>query len=79
MMPVICSLKYLASTELHMVKFNPADFVANPGRPIPAAGWAAGFAFMPVEAVQLATYDPHTAYVFDGEEFSMLVRRRCWR
>jgi hypothetical protein len=72
--PVICSGRFLGTDMGRMAKFDAHTMLRNPRRPIPAPYFAAGFAFMPIAAVKICRYDPHTPMLFDGEELSYAVR-----
>lgn len=40
--------------------------------------WGAGLSFSKCHAERKATYDPHTPFIFDGEEFSRAIRFWTW-
>lgn len=42
------------------------------------AVWGAGLSFSKCHAERKAVYDPHTPFIFDGEEFSRAVRFWTW-
>ena len=42
------------------------------------AVWGAGLSFSKCHAERKAAYDPHTPFIFDGEEFSRAVRFWTW-
>ena len=42
------------------------------------AVWGAGLSFSKCHAERKAPYDPHTPFIFDGEEFSRAVRLWTW-
>ncbi|KAJ8601173.1 hypothetical protein CTAYLR_009910 [Chrysophaeum taylorii] len=51
---------------------------ATPNGGVRVAFFAAGFSFSRGHRVLRVPYDPHTPYVFDGEEISMGVRAWTW-
>lgn len=40
--------------------------------------WGAGLSFSKCHAEKKSPYDPHTPYIFDGEEFSRALRFWTW-
>ncbi|ETW05294.1 hypothetical protein H310_04247 [Aphanomyces invadans] len=52
-----------------MVRIVAADFLVEPLQPQLAALWGAGFSFGKCHAEKRAPVDPHTLWLFDGEEF----------
>ncbi|KAF0684287.1 Aste57867_23751 [Aphanomyces stellatus] len=52
-----------------MVRTVGADMLADPTTPQLSALWGAGFSFGKCHAEKRARVDPHTLWMFDGEEF----------
>ena len=69
--PVLCATEW---GQAGMVRNGVAAAASHLARPMLGCLWGAGLSFARCHAERAVPADPHTAGVFDGEEFTKAAR-----